>query len=117
MYRCDTALTLVTSKSSRDYADIRLKSMPPKGPQGRRRTAPRKKQDTIEIVVRRGAMRRFDALKTRTSDLPVVVTWDRRTDDRRDDDAAGANATVGTPTGVVNRLSRGTSPTSWSSSQ
>jgi hypothetical protein len=62
--------------------------MPLKAPQRRRRTAPRKKQDAIEIVVRRGAMRRFDALKTRTSELPVVVTWDRRTDDRRDDDAA-----------------------------
>jgi hypothetical protein len=36
-------------------------------------------------VVRRGALRRFDALKTRTGELPVVVTWDRRTDDRRDD--------------------------------
>jgi len=51
----------------------------------RRPAAPRKKkQGTIEIVVRRGAMRRFDALKTRTSDLPVVVTWDRRIDDRRE---------------------------------
>jgi len=60
--------------------------MPLKAPQRRRRTAPRKKQDTIEIVVRRGAMRRFDALKTRTSELPVVVTWDRRTNERRDDD-------------------------------
>jgi hypothetical protein len=59
--------------------------MPPKASRGRRRTAPRKKQDAIEIVVRRGAMRRFDALKTRTSELPVVVTWDRRTNERRDD--------------------------------
>src|SRR6185503_12878996 len=65
--------------------------MPLKAPQRRRRTAPRKKQDTIEIVVRRGAMRRFDALKTRTSELPVVVTWDRRTDDRRDDETATGN--------------------------
>src|SRR5262245_48638106 len=63
--------------------------MPPKASTGRRRAAPRKKQDTIEIVVRRGAMRRFDALKTRTSDLPVVVTWDRRLDERRDDDKTG----------------------------
>jgi hypothetical protein len=47
-----------------------------------RRTAPsRKKEGPIEIVVRRGAIRRFDALKTRTSELPVVVTWDRRTAD------------------------------------
>jgi len=60
--------------------------MPRKASAGRRRTAPRKKQDAIEIVVRRGAMRRFDALKTRTSELPVVVTWDRRTDERRDGD-------------------------------
>src|SRR6476469_8085840 len=60
--------------------------MPPKASEARRRTASRKKQ-AIEIVVRRGAIRRFDALKTRTSELPVVVTWDRRTDDRRDDTA------------------------------
>jgi len=66
--------------------------MPLKASQGRRRTTPRKKKDTIEIVVRRGAMRRFDALKTRTSELPVVVTWDRRTDERRDDEEPnGAN--------------------------
>ena len=57
--------------------------MPPKATPARRRAASRKKQDAIEIVVRRGALRRFDALKTRTSELPVVVTWDRRTDDRR----------------------------------
>jgi len=36
-------------------------------------------------VVRRGAIRRFDALKTRTSELPVIVTWDRRTGERRDE--------------------------------
>jgi hypothetical protein len=59
--------------------------MPPKTSPGRRPAARRKKEDVIEIVVRRGAMRRFDALKTRTSELPVVVTWDRRTDERRDD--------------------------------
>lgn len=59
--------------------------MPPKASAGRRRTTAEKKQERIEIVVRRGAIRRFDALKTRTSELPVVVTWDRRTDDRRDE--------------------------------
>jgi hypothetical protein len=64
--------------------------MPPKASAGRRRAAPRKKKETIEIVVRRGAMRRFDALKTRTSDLPVVVTWDRRLDERRDDDKSAS---------------------------
>jgi len=38
---------------------------------------------TTEIVVRRGALRRFDTLKRKTSDLPVVVTWDRRQTERR----------------------------------
>src|SRR6476620_5933722 len=61
--------------------------MPPKVSAGRRRVAAGRKKQAIEIVVRRGAIRRFDALKTRTSELPVVVTWDRRTDDRRDDTA------------------------------
>jgi hypothetical protein len=66
--------------------------MPLKASQRRRRTAVSgKKKEPIEIVVRRGAMRRFDALKTRTSELPVVVTWDRRTDDRRDDETATGN--------------------------
>jgi len=66
--------------------------MPPKASTGRRRAAAGKKQQgPIEIVVRRGAIRRFDALKTRTSKLPVVVTWDRRTGERRDEDTtAGA---------------------------
>jgi hypothetical protein len=49
-----------------------------------RRSASRKKADAIEIVVRRGALKRFDALKTKTGELPVVVKWDRRLDDRRD---------------------------------
>lgn len=70
--------------------------MPPKGSAGRRRAAARKKQDAIEIVVRRGAIRRFDALKTRTSELPVVVTWDRRSDDRRNEgDATDAKRNRG----------------------
>lgn len=64
--------------------------MPPKPSHARRRTAAEKKQRRIEIVVRRGAIRRFDALKTRTSELPVVVTWDRRTSEPRDDDKPAA---------------------------
>ena len=61
-------------------------TMPPKSSSAARRTAASKrKRDTIEIVVRRGALRRFDALKTRTGELPVVVTWDRRTDDKPGD--------------------------------
>jgi hypothetical protein len=63
--------------------------MPPKTATARRSTAPgKKKKGAIEIVVRRGALRRFDALKTKTGELPVVVTWDRRTDERRDAAAA-----------------------------
>ena len=66
--------------------------MPPKTATAPRRpAAPRTKKGAVEIVVRRGAMRRFDALKTRTTELPVVLTWDRRTDRRRD---AAASAGV-----------------------
>lgn len=36
----------------------------------------------ITLVVRHGALRRFDKLKRDTADLPVVVTWDRRQADR-----------------------------------
>src|SRR6476659_5278097 len=60
--------------------------MPQKASEGRRRH-PYRNNKTIEIDVRRGAIRRFDALKTRTSELPVVFSRDRRTDDRRDDTA------------------------------
>jgi hypothetical protein len=66
--------------------------MPPKtATTPRRAAAPRTKKGAVEIVVRRGAIRRFDALKTRTTELPVVLTWDRRTDHRR---AAAALAGV-----------------------
>jgi hypothetical protein len=36
-----------------------------------------------ELIVRRGALRRFDKLKRATADLPVEVSWDRRLADRR----------------------------------
>jgi hypothetical protein len=41
------------------------------------------KKKPIGIVVRRGALRRFDALSRKTAELPVVVSWDRRTQNRR----------------------------------
>ena len=60
--------------------------MPSKtSPDGRRPANP--KTAPLEIVVRRGAVRRFNVMKTRTADLGVVVTWDRRTTDRRSEDA------------------------------
>jgi hypothetical protein len=40
-------------------------------------------QQPIRMVVRRGAVRRFEALKEGTADLPVEVTWDGRRADRR----------------------------------
>ena len=39
----------------------------------------------VHLIVRRGALRRFNALKKKTKDLPVVVSWDRRTGDRSTD--------------------------------
>jgi hypothetical protein len=44
------------------------------------------KKKPVGIVVRRGALRRFDALTRKTAELPVVVTWDRRTEIRRSSD-------------------------------
>jgi hypothetical protein len=37
----------------------------------------------VELVVRRGAIRRFHKLKQKTEGLPVNVSWDRRLTDRR----------------------------------
>src|SRR6187402_2689342 len=39
--------------------------------------------DKTVIRVKRGALRRFDQLKTKSEGLPVEVKWDRRTSDRR----------------------------------
>ncbi len=37
----------------------------------------------VDLIVRRGALRRFHKLKQRAADLPVGVLWDRRIQDRR----------------------------------
>jgi hypothetical protein len=37
----------------------------------------------VALIVRRGALRRFDTLKKKTADLPVTVSWDRRQHERR----------------------------------
>jgi hypothetical protein len=37
----------------------------------------------VELIVRRGALRRFDKLKQATAELPVKLTWDRRLSDGR----------------------------------
>jgi hypothetical protein len=37
----------------------------------------------VDIIVRRGAQRRFDALVRKTADLAVAISWDRRKEDRR----------------------------------
>ena len=46
------------------------------------------KKKPLNIVVRRGALRRFDSLARKTADLPVEVTWDRRLEQRRASDAS-----------------------------
>jgi hypothetical protein len=37
----------------------------------------------IRLVVKRGAIRRFEKLKEKTADLDVQISWDRREGDRR----------------------------------
>jgi hypothetical protein len=45
---------------------------------------PRDEQKSrVRIYVKRGALRRFARLTDRTTALPVVIDWDRRTDQRR----------------------------------
>lgn len=59
--------------------------MPNGKPPLKERHRPRRRGDAeaIELVVRRGALRRYDSLKRETAELPVVVSWDRRTLERR----------------------------------
>ena len=47
------------------------------------------KTKPVDLIVRRGALRRFHALTEKTAHLPVNVTWDRRTEDRRTDSGTG----------------------------
>jgi len=54
-----------------------------RSPRPRTASKTEKPSSAVEIVVRRGAARRFDALKNQTTELPVVVSWDRRATDRR----------------------------------
>jgi hypothetical protein len=37
----------------------------------------------LHLIVRRGALRRFDALTRKTARMPVAVLWDQRTAERR----------------------------------
>jgi hypothetical protein len=46
--------------------------------------------EPIKLVVRRGALRRFDALNRKAAHLQVEVIWDRRQRARRRSDAAPA---------------------------
>ena len=42
---------------------------------------PRVADPAIEIIVRRGALRRFDSLSKKTVGLDVTLSWDRRVAD------------------------------------
>ena len=37
----------------------------------------------VEIIVRRGALRRYELFKRKAGDLPVKLSWDRRVAQRR----------------------------------
>ena len=49
----------------------------------KKKRAPKAPAPPIELIVRRGALRRFDKLKRATAEMPVEVLWDRRTNDGR----------------------------------
>jgi len=46
-------------------------------------TKPKPRALAVELIVRRGALQRFDKLKKKTAALPVKLLWDRRQSDRR----------------------------------
>lgn len=48
--------------------------------------------NSILLVVKRGALRRYDALQRQTSDMQVEVIWDRRSRARRAHDSAPASS-------------------------
>jgi hypothetical protein len=60
---------------------------------GKKKRAPKAAPTApIELIVRRGALRRFDKLKQATAELPVKLTWDRRTNDGRGTGKPGPRA-------------------------
>ena len=63
------------------------------------------KSKPVTLVVRRGALRRFDRLKQATQELPAEVIWDRRAEGRGKDPGASG---VGP---AENR--RKTTPSTW----
>src|SRR5687768_7091483 len=80
---------------------------------GAREAAPAEDHKPVRIFVKVGALKRFDALKRKTADLPVVVTWDRRRGERRDGDVA--NGVEAAPPDAGRRASdrRRTPPFTW----
>ncbi|RPI55190.1 MAG: hypothetical protein EHM55_08650 [Acidobacteria bacterium] len=46
----------------------------------------RTRNQSVNLIVRRGALRRFHKLTQRAANLPVSVCWDRRLHDRRASD-------------------------------
>ena len=46
-------------------------------------TKTKRRAVSVELVVRRGALQRFQKLKEKAANLPVKVSWDRRTSERR----------------------------------
>lgn len=71
-----------------------------------KKRAKRRPASIAELIVRRGALRRFEMLKRATADLPVTLSWDRRLEERRT-----------SPTGVARERRqsdrRGKSPFTW----
>jgi hypothetical protein len=55
-----------------------------------------KKSPTVGIIVKRGALRRYDRLTSAVGELPVELTWDRRTG-QRSAERAGQAERRGTP--------------------
>lgn len=65
----------------------------------------------VRLFVRRGAVKRFEALKRKTEGLQVEVCWDRREQERRDAAAAAVTPTPPPASGERRSSDRRTDPT------
>jgi hypothetical protein len=68
-----------------------MSSKPQRSVREDRDEAAEKESGRTVIRVKRGALRRFDQLASKSANLPVEVKWDRRLSERRSDSTAGTN--------------------------
>jgi hypothetical protein len=78
---CRSAKRIFGSLATLDCQTDKISTMPTKAKKNRNPKGAA--TPIVELVVRRGALRRFHKLKRATANLPVKLSWDKRRRDRR----------------------------------